>query len=48
MEELHIVKDLSGNEHVVIDNSDGSFTSMLKSTYDELQVQQAQRIEGAN
>jgi hypothetical protein len=34
--------------HAIIDNGDGSFTSMLKSTYDELQAQQALRIEGAN
>ena len=26
-------------EHVIIDNGDGSFTSMLKSTWDELEAQ---------
>jgi hypothetical protein len=25
-------------EHVIIDNGDGSFTSMLKSTWDELEA----------
>ena len=28
--------------HVIIDNGDGSFTSMTKAHYDELQVQTAQ------
>ncbi len=28
--------------HVIIDNGDGSFTSMLKSTYDELEAQREQ------
>jgi hypothetical protein len=25
-------------EHIIIDNGDGSFTSMLKSTWDELEA----------
>ena len=28
--------------HVIIDNGDGSFTSMLKSTWDELEAQREQ------
>jgi hypothetical protein len=34
--------------HAIIDHGNGEFTSMLKSTYDELQAQQARPIEGAN
>jgi hypothetical protein len=33
-----IVEDL---EHAIIANEDGSFTSMLKSTYDALQAEQS-------
>lgn len=36
-----IVIDKNGVEHVIIDNGDGSFTSMTKAHYDELQAQQA-------
>ena len=34
------IPDSIGNieESVVIDNQDGTFTSMLKSTYDEIQA----------
>jgi hypothetical protein len=28
-------------EHAIIDNCDGSFTSMLKSTYDAMQAEQS-------
>jgi hypothetical protein len=31
----YITDELSGLEHAMIDHGDGSFTSMLKSTYDE-------------
>jgi hypothetical protein len=48
MDNTAFITDEQGNEHVIIDHGDGSFTSMLKSTYDELQAQQALRIEGAN
>lgn len=34
--------DDSMAEHVIIDNGDGSFTSMLKSTWDELEAQREQ------
>jgi hypothetical protein len=30
--------ELSGQEHAIIEHADGSFTSMLKSTYDEQQA----------
>lgn len=30
------IKDIDNVEHAVIENADGSFTSMLKSTYDEM------------
>ena len=30
--------DIDGKEHALIENADGSFTSMLKSTYDEQQA----------
>ena len=38
---IQIIVTPLGIENVVIDNGDGSFTSMLKSTYDEQQVAQA-------
>jgi len=31
-----IVTDTDGTEHVIIDRGNGEFTSMLKSTYDEM------------
>lgn len=34
---INIVKDDFGNEIVNIDNEDGTFVSMLKSVYDEMQ-----------
>lgn len=42
--EIIEVDNLDGTktEHVIINNGDGSFTSMPKSTWDELQEQQAQ------
>lgn len=40
--------EIEGVEHAIIDRGNGEFTSMLKSTYDELQAQNALRIEGAN
>ena len=38
MDKVIYVKDLAGNDHAVIEHADGSFTSMLKSTYDEQQA----------
>ena len=39
MDNVEIVVNSEGKECVVIDNGDGSFTSMLKSTWDELEAQ---------
>lgn len=48
MENIKIfVDELDGSEHVIIDNEDGSFTSMLKSTYDAMQEAQ-QNLGGIN
>jgi hypothetical protein len=33
------VNELTGKEYVTIDRGNGEFTSMLKSTYDELQAE---------
>ena len=30
------ITDINGNEHAIIDRGNGEFTSMLKSTYDEM------------
>lgn len=38
---IEIITTPSGVENVVIDNGDGSFTSMLKSTYDTLATESA-------
>ncbi len=38
MENVTFITDTKGVEHVIIDNGDGSFTSMLKSTYDAQQA----------
>jgi hypothetical protein len=35
---------VEGNEHVIIDRGNGEFTSMLKSTYDELKANEASTI----
>ena len=34
---IEIITDLNGTEYVIIDNGNGEFTSMLKSTYDAQQ-----------
>jgi hypothetical protein len=31
--------EIEGSEHAIIDRGNGEFTSMLKSTYDELQAE---------
>jgi hypothetical protein len=41
MENTFISFDLNGDEHVTIDHGNGEFTSMLKSTYDELKANEA-------
>jgi len=35
-----ITDEITGVEHVIIDRGNGEFTSMLKSTYDEMLKQQ--------
>jgi hypothetical protein len=39
--------DSSKTEHAIIDRGNGEFTSMLKSTYDEMIAQQ-NNMEGSN
>ena len=41
MENVTFVTDEQGNEHAIIDRGNGEFTSMLKSTYDEMIAAQA-------
>ena len=36
MENVTYITDIQGNEHAIIDRGNGEFTSMLKSTYDEM------------
>jgi hypothetical protein len=36
MDKFTVVKDSEDREHVLIDRGNGEFTSMLKSTYEEL------------
>jgi hypothetical protein len=43
------VQTINGTEqHAIIDRGNGEFTSMLKSTYDELQARADQPIGGNN
>lgn len=42
---IFIIDELTNAEHAIIDRGNGEFTSMLKSTYDELQ---AKTNEGVN
>jgi hypothetical protein len=39
-----IIEPMTEAVIVVIDNGDGTFTSMLKSTYDEMIAQQGQHL----
>jgi hypothetical protein len=41
MENTFISIDSTGDEHITIDHGNGQFTSMLKSTYDELKANEA-------
>jgi hypothetical protein len=36
MENVTYITDFDGNEHAIIDRGNGEYTSMLKSTYDEM------------
>ena len=38
MENVTFIIDTDGFEHAIIDRGNGEFTSMLKTTYDELQT----------
>ena len=38
---IFMKNELDGVEHAVIDHGNGEFTSMLKSTYDELKANEA-------
>jgi len=40
MENVTYIEDVNGNTHAIIDHGNGSFTSMLKSTYDEMIAKQ--------
>jgi hypothetical protein len=42
MDNVTFIKDLDGNDHVIIDRGNGEYTSMLKSTYDELAALEAE------
>ena len=37
----YFTDELTGTEFAVVDNGDGSFTSMPKATYDELKANEA-------
>ena len=36
MDNIQIITDRDGVEHAIIDRGNGEFTSMLKSTHDEM------------
>lgn len=38
MENITIITDKDGIEHIIIDRGNGEFTSMPKSVYDELKA----------
>ena len=44
MENVTYITDEQGNEHAIIDRGNGEYTSMLKSTYDEQQVEHLTEI----
>ena len=39
-----IIDEVTGEEHAIIDRGNNEFTSMLKSTYDELKANEAKII----
>jgi hypothetical protein len=41
MDKVTFIKDSGGVEHAIIDHGNDKFTSMLKSTYDELAANEA-------
>ena len=38
MDDVTFITDTKGIEHAIIDRGNGEFTSMLKTTYDEMQA----------
>ena len=42
MENIELVIDKDGIEHIIIDRGNGEYTSMPKATYDEQQAQAEQ------
>jgi hypothetical protein len=44
MTKIQYLTDENEVEQVIIDNGDGTFTSMHKSTYDELKANEAQAL----
>ena len=47
MDNVNFVTDLDGLEHAIIDRGNGEFTSMRKSTYDEMIAQQEHLTENS-
>jgi hypothetical protein len=45
MSDVTFFTDELGNEHAIIDRGNGEYTSMLKSTYDEMIAQQESAAE---
>lgn len=41
MDKITVITDKDGIEQVIIDHGNDEFTSMLKSTYDELKANEA-------
>jgi hypothetical protein len=39
MDNVTYIEDIQGNTHAIIDKGNGEYTSMLKSTYDEMIAQ---------
>jgi hypothetical protein len=44
MDNVIFLVDEEGLEHAIIDRGNGEFTSMLKSTYDELKADEAKTL----
>jgi hypothetical protein len=47
MDKVTYMKDSNGTEHAVIDHGNEQFTSMPKSTYDELQAEATKVVDEA-
>jgi hypothetical protein len=45
MDKVTYMKDSNGTEHAVIDHGNEQFTSMPKSTYDELQAEATKVVD---